>query len=214
MLSVITSYYDRPDALEKYNNFIATIKNPKIEFIIEKWEEPEMFSTAICHNRACIKSTGEWILKMDIDCYTDGKMLEKILTLIENKDKYFFTNFGCKDYLGDLGFPQGNQYLCSKYLYLCVDGEPDFYGYGFEDYCILYKMAKINLFNCEYNTPDELYIIIRDLIARKLNKEYQEYYFFHNDHERQNYEMRKMADENKIKMFEICREFDKCLKQI
>lgn len=211
ILSVITSYYNRPKALDRFKNYIEKVKNQNIEFIIEEWKEDTMFSTAICHNRAVEKSKGKWILKQDIDCICEYSLYDRILDLIKDKDYTFFANFGCINYVraGKTDFPTGNQYICSKQLYLKIYGEPEFNGYGHEDYAFLYKLAKFQdeNFKLEYN-ENNVDAIIRDQLARKLNKQYKDYFFTHIDHERQPKEMRIKFIENKQKLYEICKEVD------
>lgn len=210
ILSVITSFYDRSFVLYRYKQFISRMNDPRIEFVLIDWNDSDgVFSTAKCHNAAVLKSKGQWIQKMDIDCYCDPIMFCKILDLVKDKDDTFFANFGCKGYLGDIGFPQGNQYLCSKKAYTEVGGEPEFIGYGSEDYCFLYKLAKYadKNFKLEYSTPVQLSISIHENLARKLNKTYKDIYFIHQDHAR-NTSLIKYFQENKNKMFEICKKLD------
>lgn len=212
ILSVITSYYSaRKFVKARYDNFIKTINDPRIEFICYEWtKKNKVFSTAFCHNMAVMDAIGEWILKMDIDCSCDLIMFEKIIKLVEGKPDNFFANFGCKGYLGDIGYPQGNQYLCRNETYFLIGGEPEFEGYYGEDYALLYALAKyqdIN-FKLDYNNPEELCITIRDKIARPLNKKYQDIYFNHQAHEKSPFR-KGFVEINKKKLFDYCRELDK-----
>jgi hypothetical protein len=210
LISIITSYYDRPKRLFRYNAFIKTVNNPNIEFILREWPFPdEVFSTAKCHNSAVEDAEGKWILKMDLDCSFELSMIDKIIDLVKDKDYKFFANFGCKSYLGDIGFPQGNQYLCSKQAYIDIGGEAPLDGYGCEDYLFLYMLTKYQKpgFKLEYEDQESLYVSIRDNIARKLNQKYKDIYFSHQYHER-NTKLTKYMDQNKRKMFEICNGLD------
>lgn len=210
ILSVITSYYDRPAALRVFKEFVKSVDNENVEFIIEEWKSETIFSTAWCHNMAVVKANGKWILKQDIDCICDPGLYDKIIELVSDKDDRFFANFGCKNYLSDIGFPQGNQYLCSKDAYIHVDGEPEFTGYGMEDYCMLYKLAKYNdpEFMLDYNERN-IDSVIRDHLTRPLNRVYKDYFFMHREHPRCKKEIRSKWLTNKRELYKICRELDK-----
>jgi predicted glycosyltransferase involved in capsule biosynthesis len=211
ILSVITSYYNRPKSYKKFNDFAlkASEYNKNIQFIIDEWKENKMFSTAICHNRAVHSSEGKWILKIDIDCNCELQMFDKIFDLIKDKDYTFFANFGCKNYnfAGDLGFPCGNQYLCSKQAYLEIGGESEWYGYGWEDYAFLYKLAKLQdpNFKLDY-TQSDITNVIRDQLARKLNEKYKDIYFYHELHER--IRTPEQTKQNRINLYNLCKELD------
>ncbi|MFX0132983.1 MAG: glycosyltransferase family A protein [Candidatus Hodarchaeota archaeon] len=211
-LSVITSYYNRPEALEKFLNqpfFKWETTNP-VEFIIEKWDGKEIFSTSICHNRAVRKAKGKWILKQDIDCTCSFIQYLRILEELKDKPYTFFMNIGCENYLCDLGFPQGNLYVCSKQAYQEVGGEPEWSGYGWEDYVILYKLAKLAdpKLKLNYNETN-VTKIIRDQIARKLNKEFKHFSFYHWPHPYDNLSYTALTEENRKKCYLICKELDK-----
>lgn len=224
-LSVITSYYNRPENLKRYIESLRKSDKNGVEFwLIEYGERSEetqdltneginygfvpgnnLFSTAKCHNAGVRAADGRWLLKQDVDCIVPSRnFYQKLAEELKNKSWTYFMNIGVKNYLhGNQAF--GNQWVCSKQAYNIIGGEPEFHGYGFEDYVFLYKLAKLRdrafvlKFN-EINVTD----VIRDQLARVKNKE-TDFYMLHKNHRRVANDYWRASVENKRRAFEICR---------
>ena len=180
MLSVITSYFARPDALDRFLAEISPVKDSMdIEFIISEHKSDKLsFSTGKLHNTAVKQAKGDVILKQDIDCtFTNYKKLYDYV-----KEKQTLVNVGVT--YNNCKVPYGNEFAMPRYQW---PSEPEWVGYGWEDYALIAKwmvqngekqvlrlvMKGIPLLHCTN--------VFRDGIARKKNAQSQ-FSMFHHDH--------------------------------
>jgi hypothetical protein len=209
ILSVITSYYNRPENRRLFKESIKDIDRSQVEFIIVSYiGEPFNFSTGRLHNLGVSKARGKWIVKQDIDCVIKDKgHYYKLIEHLKDKPDTYFMNIGVKSYLGNDNDAFGNEYVCSKVAYNEVGGEPEFKGYFGEDYAMLYKLAKYadKTYKLNYDCGNVDNIIKRDL-ARVKNKE-NDFYYIHNKHKMWPDKLQDYKRNKKL-LYKICQELD------
>lgn len=222
-LSVITSYRDRIESLEKYCDSIKLVGKDYIEFnIVSLGDNSEqaqalckdhginfhyidyngIFSTGMAHNIGVKKSEGEWILKQDVDCYFTENKYPDIIKYIEKENSDYLI-IGCNN-----EWQCGNMYIIKKEDYLKIEGEPEWTGFGFEDYQFLYRVHKY--FNPsfklkKYNQSD-IHVYIREQIVKPKNYKIfkkTRLVFEHLDHPRHTgSDYWKQTQINKMKLWE------------
>jgi hypothetical protein len=212
-LNIITSYHNRPKNRELF--FDSVVKLPRhldLNFIFENWDEEGTFSTGKLHNRSVARvPDNEWILKQDVDCVGNEDFYTRLLKHLEDKPDDFFMNIGVIGYNfvdKNKNYPQGNQWLMKKKLYQDAGGEPEWVGYGFEDYALLYRVTKHldKNFKLDYNESN-VSNVIRDQLARPLNQKNPEFFLYHNDHPYEG-DFYKYAKENRKNLYNLCRGLD------
>jgi len=199
LLTVVTSYRNRPEDLKRFDNDIHLQR--AIDYLLVEQDNNGLFNTGKLHNIAVREAKTKFVLKKDIDCTMSLQSMKNLLKLLKKADDTFFMNIG----IG--GSKWGCQWCCSRETYLKVGGEPEWPGFFGEDYGILCKLKKHldPQFKLEYNERT-LCRQIAEHIARPMNREAEEkgIYMIHHDHPVRPKEELKQASKNFDKLYQLC----------
>jgi hypothetical protein len=207
-IGVITSYFDRPQALSRYLSEVNECKENNVEWYLSTPERC-LFEVAravsMCGNNKNIKivpsvsqSFGalkniaaemanknqcDILIKQDIDCTC--KSYNEIAALLTKDNR--IVNVGVADNESMPAF--GNEYCVYTYDWIMCGGEPEWDGYGWEDYGFI---AKLLCYTGNTEMVDKVMrgVIMqectqrfRDGIARALNQKHK-LFMVHHPHEK------------------------------
>jgi hypothetical protein len=194
VIAAITAYYNRPDALRRYLTEITRCEETDVRWYIgttsdELWTISHII-TDYQHLRgllhiaiAPILSLGamrnaavkhahnhgiQTVVKQDIDCTCEN------YHEIAAYGAHGFINVGVTDGTGSR--PYGNEYSMPTKVWLECGGEPEWSGYGWEDYALIAEMMYLtgqrdHLREVMKGVPlEQCTNVFRDKIARKLNE--------------------------------------------
>jgi hypothetical protein len=213
-ISVITPYFNRPEMLARFirENIEKHHYLTNVEWIITTTKkhadeiktdakvcviEDDKVSLGRMRNIAVEQAAGEYVLKQDIDCQFD--MLPELL-----KEKTYqepIMNIGVR-YTDKVEQAYGNEYLIRRDIWLKAGGEPEWDGYGWEDYGLMAKIiGRTGIDYSKIMSVDTCTDFFRDNVARVLNRQHR-YWMFHHKHNYDGAFTSKMH-ENKQKFFDL-----------
>lgn len=216
-LSIIVPYYNRPEALKRFQEATKDLSKEFFDIIISEvpTENSGKFNTARAFNEGVEQAQTEWVMKNDVDCIAEkSELYQWVHSAIQTMNTRNFMILGAK-YLNPDGSLRntkhhcGNEFICTKTVWKLIGKVPEWTGYGFEDYLFEYSLMNnlspdsVTLSDC--TTPREMTNKFRDQYLKPENNKHP-YWFLHHYHKP--VYLPEMVKANHQKFFDMIMEFE------